>query len=422
VALPGSPWRYINTFWGSSWPKAISGILVKIPNVRRNSITVIPMTLNFIPILDSIFEWLTIPILHPMRIEGLTQFLLFAKGNLQQVRFTGYITVNGVDISNPMTTDAQDLNETTETTYISTPINITQPVELNYTDTIGLRLTVQHNDPQWYTPPPLGTGGKNVSLVMGSFNFPAQVVFAVNSMEITKIESEEVSGFIRIWATIACGFGVEDFSWATARSEYGTLRFESETILDEATGEYEWEWDYSEDVQEGGSYPVEVTARDQSYNSWQKTEDIHVTTVDTEVDFSLGSSSISFSPDPKRDINTTIKAKITGGGKRWSTFNVDVEFYDNSELIESVTWEINRAETNLVEVTWIPDEGGKHTILVIVDPEDEISETNEHNNEVEKTVDVASGSEGGSPGFELPLLFAAFALVILFNIRRKYRK
>jgi hypothetical protein len=372
--------------------------------------------LSIIPIGD----WETKPIVHAMNIQGTLWFLLFAKGTLQQVRFTGYLTVNGVEVSSAMITEAQNLNESTDTMFISAPVNITQPVELNNSDSVGLRLTLQHNDPQWYTPPPLGTGGKNVTLVLGGFT-PSQVSFFTNSMKVTEIEGwdNKQTGNMMVSATIKCSFGVEDFNYATAKSEYGTLRFRSETYEDEATVIYEWEWDYT--VTEGGSYPVKVTARDKSYNSWQKTEDVHITTPNTEVDFSGGSSSISFSKSPEKDKNTTIKAKITGGGKRWNSYQVDVEFYDDSKLIDSVTATINRAKTNLVEISWEPDSSGTHSITVIVDPDDEIPETNEKNNEFSKSVDVG-GTGGEVPGFEGPFLIAAFLLVMIFNFRKKREK
>jgi hypothetical protein len=373
--------------------------------------------LSIIPIGD----WETKPIAYAMNIQGTVWFLLFAKGNLQQVRFTGYLTVNGVDVSTAMTTESQNLNESSETMYISTPVNITQLVELNNSDTVGLRLTLQHNDPQWYTPPPLGTGGKNVTLILGGFT-PSQVSFFANSMKVTEITGwdNKQTGNMIVQATIKCSFGVEDFNYATAKSDYGTLRFRSETFEDEATIIYEWDWDYT--VTEGGSYAVKVTARDKSYNSWQKTDDVHITTPSTEVDFSAGSSSISFSRDPEKNKNTTIKAKISGGGKRWSSYQVDVEFYDNSKLIDIVKATISRAKTNIVTVVWEPDSGGTHSITVVIDPEDEIPETNENNNEASKSVDVGASGGGGVPGFEAPFLITAFILVIIFNLRKKDKK
>jgi hypothetical protein len=368
----------------------------------------------------SIGEWVTEPIVHSMTIQETVWFLLFAKGNLQQVRFTGFLTVNGVEVSNAMTTEAQDLNEDTETIYISTPVNITTPLELNNTDIIGFRLTLQHNDPQWYTPPPLGSGGKNVSLLMGGFNTPSQISFKTNSMQVSKIigEDDPSSGNIIVTAEIKCAFGVEDFNYATAKSDYGSLRFISEEILDESTVEVKWDWDYT--VSEGGSYPVKVTARDKSYNSWQSTEDIHITTPYTEVDFVAGKSTISFENDPEVDKNTTIKAKITGAGKRWNSYTVEIEFYDDNELIEVTEATINRAKTNVIEVVWIPESGGTHSISVIVDPDDEISETNENNNAAQKSIEVG-GSSDSTPGFEAPILIAAFFVLVVLNFFR-FRK
>jgi hypothetical protein len=320
-----------------------------------------------------------------------------------------------------MTTEAQDLNESTETMYISTPVNITSPVELNNSDIVGLRLTLQHSDPQW-APTPLNEEGKNVSLLFGGFNTPTQFSFTTNSMQIAEITGEEnkATNNMIVTATIKCAFGVEDFNYATARSDYGTLRFLSEEFLDEATVEYQWEWDYT--VTEGGSYPVKVTARDKSFNSWQREEDVHITTPYTEVDFSSASSSITFTDDPQTGRNTTINAKIIGGGKRWSSYQVKFEFYDNSKHIATVTETISRGKTNIVSVEWEPDTSGKHSITVVIDPDDDISETNENNNEVTKSVDVGGGSSEPTPGFEAPLLVGAFILLMLINLIYKRRK
>ena len=358
-----------------------------------------------------------------MNIQGTVWFILFAKGTLQQVRFSGYLTVNGVDVTTTMTTEAQDLNESAETMYISTPVNITSAVELNNSDIVGLRLTLQHSDPQWYTPPPRGSGGKNVSLLLGGFNTMTQFSFTTNSMQIAEITGEEnkATGNMIVTAIIKCSFGVEDFNYATAKSDYGTLRFLSEEIIDDATVEYKWEWDYT--VTEGGSYPVKVTARDKSYNSWKREEDVHITTPHTEVDFSAGSSSITFTDDPKTGSNTTINIKIIGGGKRWSSYQVVLEFYyDNSKLIAKVTSTISRGKTNIISAEWEPDSSGKHSITVIIDPDDEISETNENNNEVTKSVDVGGGSAEPTAGFEAPLLVGAFILLMLINLIYKRRK
>jgi hypothetical protein len=367
-------------------------------------------------------EWNTEPIVHAMNIQGTVWFMLFAKGTLQQVRFSGYLTVNGLDVTPTMTTEAQDLNESTETLFISIPVNITSTIELNNSDTVGLRLTLQHNDPQWYTPPPIGSGGKNVSLLFGGFSTWSQFSFTTNSMQITEISGEEnkATGNMIVTAIIKSAFGVDDFNYATAKSDYGTLRFISEEVLDEATVENKWEWDYT--VTEGGSYPVKVTARDKSYNSWTREEDVHITTPHTEVDFSAGSSSITFTDDPQTGSNTTINVKINGGGKRWSSYQVKLEFYDDSKLIAKVTSTISRAKTNIVSVEWEPDTSGKHSITVKIDPDDEISETNENNNEVTKSVSVGGGSADSTPGFEAPFLVLAFILMMLINFNYKRKK
>ncbi len=110
-----------------------------------------------------------------------------------------------------------------------------------------------------------------------------------------------------------------------------------------------------------------------------------------------------------------------GAGKRWNAFSVDIEFYDDGELFEATTATINRAKTNIVEVSWTPQSGGTHSISIIVDPEDEIIETNENNNEGQKSVEVG-GSSNNTPGFEVPFVILALAILVILNILRFKRK
>lgn len=363
-------------------------------------------------------EWITNPISYPLVIEGQIQYVVYALGNLQQVQFTAALSVNGVDVVTDMTTLPQDLNESYVTEFISNPVNTTL-LEINTTQVIGFRLSVEHNDPQWYSPPPLGSGGKNVTLVFG-FGMGTFIVFPTNSMKVDKITGEDdpQSSNMIVTAQIKCSFGVEDFKNAYASTEYkyGNRFTElSKTVIDDATVEVEWEWDYS--VTEGGSYPVTVKATDGNFNRWEKTEDVHITTPETEIDFYLEGSDISFSKDPAKDKNTTITAKISGSGKRWSTYQVDIEFYDGSDLLDKVKASISKGGTNEVTLLWTPDSTGKHTIKVVIDPDDDFSETNENNNEATKSVDVGEGGSKNTPGFEGVWVIAAFALVLFF-VRR----
>jgi len=257
-------------------------------------------------------EWTTNPLAYPMSIDGQTYFILFAKGDLQGVAFSAYLTVNGVEVTPEINTVPQDLAENTTTVFISETVNVTQTLELTNSDIIGFQLWLTHNDPEVVVPPPLG-GSKNVTLIMGGFSTASYVNFYTNSTIVEEISGRDdpTSGNMIVTATIKCSFGVEDFSYASAstKSTYGNkFRELSEEIIDEATVEVEWEWEYS--VTDGGSYPVTVRARDRNFNSWEKTEDIHITTPYTEVDFSVTESDISFSDDPKKQENVTITAKI----------------------------------------------------------------------------------------------------------------
>ena len=369
-----------------------------------------------IPIL--IGEWVSDPLVYPMTIDGQVYFILFAKGDLQQVTFSAYLTVNGVEITPEMSTEPpQDLTEDAEAVFISNIVNVTQSSELSNSDVIGFQLWMTHNDPNWYVPPPLGTGGKNVTLVMGGFSTASFVNFYTNSTRVEEIKGRDdpSSGNMIVTATIKCSFGVADFSYASAstKSTYGNRFSElSEEIIDEATVEVEWEWNY--DVEDGGSYPVTVKARDRNFNSWERTEDVHITTPYTEVDFSVTESDISFSNDPEKDKNTTITAKIKGSGRRWNAYQVEVEFFDGNTLIETVKASISRGVTNEVSALWVPADEGNHAISVFIDPDDNIGETDEGNNEASKIVEVKGRSGGnGTPGFETLFLLAAIGIAIL---------
>ncbi len=366
-------------------------------------------------------EWVTKPIAYPMDIQGDVRFGIYAKGTLQQVSFTATLIVNDVGVSNQMTTPAQNLNESVPVEFLSETINLTQPLELNTSDVIGLRLYLEHNDPRYYqwNPPP--GQGKDVILVFG-YGFGSFVGFSTITIRIEDIKGRDdpITANMIVIATIKCSFGYEDFNYATIKSDYGPFKKLSETVVDNATVEVEWEWEYT--VSEGGSYPVKVTVRDQNHNRWELTKDVHITTPNTEIDFSLSSSDISFSNDPQRNKNTTIKAKITGSGRRWSSYQVDIEFYDDSDLLENVVATIKRGGTNEVSVLWEPDTSGVHRIIVKIDPEDDFSETDEDNNEAYKNADVKEGSGGGAPGFESLFLIVAIAIALFIGKRSRSSK
>jgi hypothetical protein len=360
-------------------------------------------------------EWETKPIEYPLIIEGEVWFALYAKGNLAQVSFTAALTVNDVMVSPDMETDTWTLNESQETLYISNIVNLTQPLELNTSDVIGFRLSVVHTDPTYYNPI---SGGKNVTLLFGGYSYKSSVAITTNSVNIVEVTGEDDPGStdMIVTAEVKCSFGVQDFYDASAKSSYGSFYNENVTFLDNATVIITWNWDYS--VSEGGSYTVRILVYDQNYIRWEREEDIHITVPETEIDFSITSEAISFSEDPLKDQNTTIIAKITGSGKRWSSYQVDIVFYDGSSKIESKKAAISKGGTNEVSVLWVPDSTGTHTIKVVIDPDDDFDETSESNNEATKDASVTEGSESKeSPGFEGLFLLAAFFIAIIISIR-----
>ncbi|UCG69334.1 MAG: hypothetical protein JSV09_16405 [Thermoplasmata archaeon] len=375
-------------------------------------------SLQHAPIPNVIFlgEWVTKPISYQMMIQGELMFAVYAMGDLQGVTFLADLTINGVIVNNqPMNTQTQDLNDTYPVEYISEPVNLTQPLDLNTSDTIGLRLSLTHNDIPYH---PI-YGGKNVTLVFG-YGFGSMVTFATNSIHISEIIGRDnpVTGNMIVTATIKCSFGYEDLNYATAKSNHGSFTKLSETVIDNATVEIEWEWDYT--VSEGGSYTVTIRARDMNYNTWERTEEVHITTPNTEIDFSITNTDISFSTDPKKDVNTTISAKIKGSGRRWSSYQVEIEFYEDSTLLDEVKATISRGGTNEVTLLWVPDSSGTHRIKVKIDPEDDFYETDESNNEATKNVDVKEGSGGsGTPGFESIWLIAAIGVVLFLGLRSR---
>ena len=138
-------------------------------------------------------------------------------------------------------------------------------------------------------------------------------------------------------------------------------------------------------------------------------------------DFSIFESDISFSNDPEKEENTTITAKIKGSGKRWSSYQVEVEFIDGSKLIEAVKATISRGVTNEVSVLWVPEDDGLHSITINIDPEDDIGETDEGNNEATKMVEVKEDSGGGTPGFEVGLVVSALLVAFVSKMSKKRR-
>lgn len=365
--------------------------------------------------------WNASPILYPMIIQESIGFALYAKGELQSVTFIVEFMVNEVVVADEMISDTQNLDPQIPIMFTGENVQLPSTLELNESDVIGLRLSLEHNDPEYYNPRPWPGSGKNVTLVLG-YDWGTFVNVEANSMQIVEITDEDdpVTGNILITARIKCSFGVSDYYLAHAKSDFGSLTLLSETIVDQSTISLEFDWDYT--ASEGGSYPITITVRDQNYNSWKKTKGISILTPQTEVDFSISENYVTFPSDIILNENNTITAKIWGGGKRWDTYNVDVEFYDGSSLIEEINIALKINKRVTANVVWAPTSKGIHTIRVKVDPDDNIRETNELNNEVSKEVEVkeSSGSgQQGIPGFEVAcLLIALFSLGLLKHQRK----
>ncbi len=359
--------------------------------------------------------WETEPIRYHMTIGGEVWFLLYAKGNLAQVRFTASLTVNDVVVSPDMETQIESLNESNPVMYYSLPVNLTQPLELNVTDIIGFRLSVVHTDPTYYNPL---HGGKNVTLLFGGYAYQSSVAITTNSIYIEDITGEDYPSLstMKVTATVKCSFGVEDFQDAQAKSSYGSFSNENVSFLDDATVVIKWDWIYS--VTEGGSYPLKIFVYDQNYKRWERQVELHITPPETEIDFSIESSDITFSGDTIKDKNITITASVTGQGSGWTAYLVKIEFYDDSTKIETKKVSISRDGTNEISVLWVPESTGTHTIKVIIDPDDDFDETSESNNEATKDASVTEGSESKeTPGFESIFLLAAFLVALVITIR-----
>ncbi len=367
--------------------------------------------------------WNASPILYPMIIQESIGFALYAKGELQSVTFIIEFMVNEVVVADEMVSDTQNLDPDIPVMFTGESVQLPSTLELNESDVISLRLSLEHNDPEYYNRWPPPGSGKNVTLVLG-YDWGTFVNFKANSVQIVEITDEDdpITGNILITATIKCCFGISDYYLASAKSDYGTLTLLSDTIVDQSTISLEFDWDYS--ASEGGSYPITITVRDQNYNSWKMTKDISILTPQTEVDFSLSEKYVTFPDEIILNENNTITAKIWGGGKRWDSYNVDVEFYDGSSLIEEINIALKIDKRVTANVIWVPTSKGIHTVRVKVDPDDNIRETNELNNEVLKEVEVkeSSGSgQQGVPGFEVVCLLIAFFSLGLLNRHRKLK-
>ncbi|MEE9151655.1 MAG: CARDB domain-containing protein, partial [Thermoplasmata archaeon] len=146
-----------------------------------------------------------------------------------------------------------------------------------------------------------------------------------------------------------------------------------------------------------------------------------------EPDFAIDSADISFStPDPKVGDKINIFLRIYNNGDESGT--VRYEVYDGDPdadgvMIDSGQESIlsNRDKTKTVE--WTIEESGDHDIYVVLDPDDDVEESDEGNNEAYKTITVEAlpGEEGVPSGFIL-LLVVIVVIVILLVVYLRLRE
>jgi len=136
-----------------------------------------------------------------------------------------------------------------------------------------------------------------------------------------------------------------------------------------------------------GNYTIIVTITDFTF---QESIELNLSVISIEgIDLTLSSRDITFSPsDPLENQVVNITAKIHNIGTE-NAYNVSVAFYDNGKPIASQTiYTILAEESKEITITWNATPWGWHTISVIIDPANEIAETNEDNNEASQSIRV----------------------------------
>ena len=114
-------------------------------------------------------------------------------------------------------------------------------------------------------------------------------------------------------------------------------------------------------------------------------------TLADENDPDLSINEISFSDDsPTGGDEITITAEIAndGGTSGLISVTTNVSFYYDSTFIGKETITIPGSDTADAEIDWTAV-GGTHTIKVIVDEEEQITESDEDNNEESESITVA---------------------------------
>ncbi len=122
-------------------------------------------------------------------------------------------------------------------------------------------------------------------------------------------------------------------------------------------------------------------------------------TLNLEADITLNSSDISFNPTPPTEFQLlTISAIIHNTGNlsvgAEGVEGLNVSFYKDSlsNLIGVDTIALAANSQNTASINWTA-EIGNHTIIVVADADLQIYETNENNNQANKTISVTKTSE-----------------------------
>jgi uncharacterized membrane protein len=186
---------------------------------------------------------------------------------------------------------------------------------------------------------------------------------------------------------------------------------------------------------------IGLEARDQDKVSLLVT--IPYTTTDTMMEFSvIGTSSVGLQDDValvidiemsnleitkvrydpqtmKANKPVTIELIVKNTGKV-DNENVTVRFYDGNVPSGVVTLERLPGNTNKTVVfTWIPTESGEYKLKFVVDPDDQIMETDEEDNTKDDKVTVRSG-RNLLPGFEGVFMMMAVMLgAAMILVRRR---
>ncbi|UCE73183.1 MAG: PKD domain-containing protein [Methanomassiliicoccales archaeon] len=141
-------------------------------------------------------------------------------------------------------------------------------------------------------------------------------------------------------------------------------------------------------------------------------------TISGTPDFKIDEDDIDFAnKNPRMGDMVTILIKIHNLGT--ASGDVKYEVYDGDPdvagvIIDSGEETISADDDVTVMVEWTPEEGGDHVIYVLLDPDDEVDESDEENNEADKGITVEEESEeDGVPALLIPILLILVVVVIV---------